>query len=102
MRFNEVQRDEPFDNDFRSRRRAWVEGKLDDRHAGWETPEEAASRFDEAVREYGERGERLVIGSHGMVITAWLVHAGLLQPGVAAGRFWEALAFPELVEVDLH
>ena len=101
-RFDEVRRDEPFDGDFRSRRRAWVEGRLDARHAGWETPNEAASRFDDAVRAYAARSDQLVIGSHGMVITAWLIHTERVQPGAAAGRFWEALAFPDLFEVDLQ
>lgn len=101
-RFDEVRRDEPFDDDFRPRRRAWVEGRLDVRHSGWETPSKAASRFDEAVRAYATRADRLVIGSHGMVITAWLSLIGRVQPGVAAGRFWEALAFPDLLVVDLQ
>lgn len=100
-RFNEVQRDEPFDDGFRSRRRAWVEGKPDGRHTGWETPLDAASRFDDAVRAFAERGAPLIIGSHGMIITAWLVHRARVRPGAEAGRFWAALAFPDLVEVDL-
>lgn len=100
-RFNEVQRDEPFDDDFRSRRRAWVEGKLDARHTGWETPQDAARRVDEAVREFAARGYPLIIGSHGMVLTAWLVHRARVQSGAEAGMFWEALAFPDLVEIDL-
>jgi broad specificity phosphatase PhoE len=99
-RFDEVQRDEPFDDEFPSRRRAWVEGELDARHAGWETPWEAGVRFDEAVRSHAEQGPLLVC-SHGMVMTAWLVHRGVVQPGSTAGRFWDALAFPDLVEVDV-
>lgn len=100
-RFNEVRRDEPFDGDFRSRRRAWVEGKLDDRHTRWESPHEAASRFDEAVNDFVAQGSPLVIGSHGMIITAWLVHRARVQAGAEAGLFWGALSFPDVVEVDL-
>lgn len=50
-RFNEVRRPpEPIGGDVRPVRRAWVEGMLDERHVGWETPSEAAARFDAAVR----------------------------------------------------
>jgi len=100
-RFNEIHRHEPFDDDFRSRRRAWVEGNMDARHTGWETPQEAASRFDEAISAYAGRADRLVICSHGMVITAWLVHRGRVQAGSGAGAFWAALAFPDVVDVEL-
>src|SRR4051794_83808 len=34
-RFDEVRRVEPFDDDFRARRRAWVDGRPDERHRGW-------------------------------------------------------------------
>src|SRR4051794_37275483 len=51
-RFDEVRRVEPFDDAFRARRRAWVEGRLDLRHADWKTPLEAAARFDEAITEH--------------------------------------------------
>lgn len=100
-RFNEVRREEPFDGDFRSRRLAWVEGKLDGRHARWETRHEATSRFDAAVRTYARSGERLVIASHGMIMTAWLVSQGLVGAGEDAGRFWRSLRFPDLIDVDL-
>lgn len=100
-RFNEVRRQDPFDEDFMSRRRAWIEGELDRRHARWERPHEAADRFDRAVRDYAASEQRLVIGSHGMVITAWLIGRGHVRAGADAGRFWEALAFPDLVTVDI-
>jgi broad specificity phosphatase PhoE len=100
-RLDEVRRHEPFDDDFRSRRRAWVEGRLDDRHEGWEPPRAAAARFEEAVRAHGGPGASLVIGSHGMVITAWLVHRRRVRPGSEAAAFWESLAFPDLVELEL-
>jgi broad specificity phosphatase PhoE len=98
-RFGEVRRSEPYDVDFRTRRRAWVEGRLDERHAGWETPLEAAARFDAAVEEHAEPGDPLVVGSHGMVITAWLVHARGTVTRQEAGAFWTALAFPDVIEV---
>jgi broad specificity phosphatase PhoE len=98
-RFDEVRRIEPFDHDFRARRRAWVEDRPDQRHAGWETPVEAATRFDEAVREHSALDSPLVIGSHGMVLTAWLVHARGAVARQAAGAFWAAMAFPDVIEV---
>lgn len=99
-RFGEVRRIEPFDQDFKRRRRAWVEGHLDARHEGWERPSDAASRFDLAVGEYSARGRPLVIGSHGMVLTAWLVHIGFVAAGRAAGDYWEAMTFPDVIEVE--
>jgi broad specificity phosphatase PhoE len=99
-RFGEVQRAEPFDDDFRSRRRGWVEGRLDDRQAEWESASDAAARFDATVNDYLELGRPLVIGSHGMVITAWLVRIGVVAPGRVAGDFWDALEFPDLIEID--
>jgi broad specificity phosphatase PhoE len=97
-RFDEVRRVEPFDDDARTRRRAWVDGRLDERHRGWETPPEAAARFDEAVRDHVSASDTLVVGSHGMVLTAWLVHARGVLAAEDAGPFWEALAFPDVIE----
>jgi broad specificity phosphatase PhoE len=98
-RFDEVRRIEQLDDDFRARRRAWVEGRLDQRHSGWEEPLEAAARFDEGVREYAALGGPLVVGSHGMVLTAWLVHARGAVAAPVAGAYWEAMALPEVIEV---
>src|SRR4051794_19483559 len=67
---------------------------------GWETPLEAAARFDAAVMDHATEDSPLVIGSHGMVLTAWLVHARGAVARHAAGEFWDALAFPDVVEVD--
>jgi len=97
--FDEVHREEAFDPDFRARRLAWVEGRLDERHEGWETPAEVAVRFERAVGVHTARGDALVVGSHGMALTAWLVHArGVVSPH-DAGRFWQALAFPDVIDV---
>jgi broad specificity phosphatase PhoE len=98
-RLDEVRRVEPFDDDYGARRRAWVEGRLDERHMGWETPLEAATRFDEAVVEHSALGSALVIGSHGMVLTSWLVHARGAVDQQAAGTFWEGMTFPDVIEV---
>lgn len=99
-RFDEVRRDEPYDDAFRQRRRAWVDGTLDDRHLGWETPEEAAARFDRAVADHAKHGVPLVIATHGMVLTAWLVHARHWLAPEEAGAFWAELAFPDVVMLD--
>jgi broad specificity phosphatase PhoE len=97
-RFDEVRRVEQFDDDFLARRRAWVEGRLDQRHHGWEEPLEAATRFDEGISEYAALGSALVVGTHGMVLTAWLVHARGLVATPVAGAYWEAMSFPDVIE----
>jgi broad specificity phosphatase PhoE len=98
-RLDEVRRVEPFGDDFRARRRAWVEGRLDERHMGWETPLDAATRFDAVVRGHSALESALVIGSHGMVLTSWLVHARGAVDQQAAGTFWEEMTFPHVIEV---
>jgi len=95
--FGEVRRDEPFGDDFRQRRRAWIRGDRDDRHTGWETQEAAARRMTDGLRRH--RADAMVVGTHGMVLTAWLVHSGLVHRGEPAAEFWEGLAFPEVVPV---
>lgn len=98
--FDEVRREEPFDEGFRARRLAWVAGRLDQRHAGWETPTEVAARFDRAVTAHATPSAPLVIASHGMALTAWLVHARGQVPQREAARFWEALAFPDVIDIQ--
>ena len=98
--FDEVRRDEPFDGDYEARRTAWVEGRLDERHEGWETPDVTAQRFDSAVAAHAASGAPLVIASHGMAMTAWLVHSRHVIAPDHAARFWRALAFPDVIEVD--
>ena len=95
-RFNEVARDEPFDGDFRARRRAYVEG-ID--HDGWEARGLVAARFDAGVREHLDRtGEKtLVVATGGMVMTVWLTTLGLDDPG----GFWADLRLPDVFAVDL-
>jgi broad specificity phosphatase PhoE len=98
--FGEVRRPvEPFDEDVHARRRAWVENRLDIRHAGWETPEGAAERFADAVARHAS-ARPLVIGTHGMVLTAWLVLIGRVEAGRPAGDLWSGLRFPDAVLVE--
>lgn len=97
-RFNEVARNEPWDDDYRTRRRAYVDGAP---HPGWEAPEEVAVRFaagiTERLAEAGERG--LVVASHGMAIAMWLrLRVGLEQPG----EFWSRMRFPDAYRVDIE
>lgn len=100
-RFDEVARgDEPFDGDFRRRRREWVEGTA---HDGWESQPAAATRFAEGVAAALDRAEldgraAAVIASHGMVLTNWLVHAGYVPPA-EAGEFWSDLRLPDCWQV---
>lgn len=99
-RFGEISRPgEPFDEDSRERRAAWVRGEPDGRHAGWEPPQEAARRFASGVEDYS--GAELLIVTHGLVLVAWLKEIGQLGVGGAAERYWFGLAFPELVTVEI-
>ncbi|MEV0900816.1 histidine phosphatase family protein [Actinoplanes sp. NPDC049802] len=96
-RFGEVARDEPYEGDFRARRRAYVAGTD---YAGWEPRDQVSARFAEGVRFWIARaGERpLVIASHGMALTLWLTTTiGLADPGA----FWTGLRLPDLLAVDL-
>lgn len=98
-RFREVDRLERVHDDFRAARAAWIAGELDSRHHGWETPDAAARRFHEGLAAH--TADHLIVGTHGMVLTAWLVAQGQVQPGVAAVAFWEALDFPAVVEITV-
>ncbi|WP_166983528.1 histidine phosphatase family protein [Paramicrobacterium fandaimingii] len=99
-RFAEVRRpDEPFDDGFRDRRFTWIVGHPCPLHEHWETPEAAASRFQAGINAID--GESIVVASHGMVLTAWLIAVGVVRPGHEAGRFWSALSMPDLVEVTV-
>lgn len=85
---------EPWGGDFRDRRRAWVVGVVDHRHHGWETPRDAAARISAVCDEWPD--DDLVLSTHGMIITAWLVELGLVRSGEPAGQFWAALRFPDV------
>ena len=98
--FGEVHRPaEPFDDDHRARRRAWVEGRLDARHELWETPDQAGQRFQQGLEDLD--AGTIAVATHGMVLTAWLVAIGRVEPGPAAGEFWAELAFPEILTIKL-
>jgi broad specificity phosphatase PhoE len=96
-RFNEVWRDEPFDDDFRTRRRAYVTGTD---HPGWEPRDEAVARFGAGVRHWRAQAAArpLVIASHGMAMTLWLAAEVGLDD---AGAFWTDLRFPDVFTVDV-
>lgn len=96
-RFNEVVRDEPYDGDYRARRRAYVSGTD---HPGWEPRDQVVARFAEGVTGWlGRSGPRLlVVATHGMAMTLWLA-AG--TPGLAdPGAFWADLRLPDAFAVD--
>ncbi|SDR91447.1 histidine phosphatase family protein [Microlunatus soli] len=96
-RFGEVLRPgEPFDDAVADRRRAWIEGRPDERHLGWESRSEAAARFAAGLEAID--GDQVVVASHGMIITSWLMAIGVV-PAASAGDYWAALRFPELIEV---
>ncbi len=98
-RFNEVSRaGEPWGDGFHRLRRLYVEGAA---HPGWEPAVDAADRFqagiEAALRD--SRCEDVVVATHGMVMTTWLVRRGGIAVGEAA-EFWSALAFPDCLLVD--
>lgn len=90
---------DPFDEQHRARRLSWVQGALDVRHVGWETRAEAAERFQDALDQL-ITDQHLVVGSHGMVMTAWLVETGRVTE-TEAGEYWLGLGLPDLVEISL-
>ena len=96
--FDEVHRPSEWRDDHRERARAYVHGAT---HPGWEAQHDVAARFTAAIRRHAAAagGRPLVVGSHGMALTCWLAAEHLLS--VPAGDFWAALAFPQLIEVDL-
>lgn len=98
-RFREVDRVERVHDDFHAARAAWIVGDLDSRHEGWETPDAAAQRFHEGLTAHP--ADHLIVGTHGMVLTAWLVAHGQVARGDTAVAFWDALEFPAVFEVPI-
>lgn len=98
-RFGEVDRPlEPWSDDFRSARSAYVAGK---RHPGWEAHADVVARFQAGVdAALPTDGSAVAIASHGMALTTWLVGVGVLPPDEAAA-FWADLRFPDAHAVDL-
>ena len=90
-RLREVARPlEPFDDDFRVARLAYVEG---DPPAGWEPPTQVAARIDAAVTDHRVDDRPLVLAGHGMAFTTWLAAHGLIDDAPA---FWLDLGFPDI------
>ena len=92
--FGEVHRPDEWVSDHRDRARAYVQGA---RHPGWEPQPQVVARFEAAVQRHATTGRVLVIGTHGMAATVWLAAHTTIDPG----PFWAALAFPDLLAVDL-
>lgn len=99
-RFAEVRRRHVWSDEYRTLARAYVEGV---RHDGWEPHAQVIDRFAAGVGHHAAlaaaRGCALVIYTHGMALTVWLASRIPLDPSPA--RFWEALRFPDVVDVDL-
>lgn len=98
-RFDEVRRpDEPWSDDVRIRRRAYVEGA---EHEDWESRDAVAARWRAGVAEHelAAADRALVVGGHGMAMTVWLA-ATLGWDAAEAGAFWAGLEFPDALVVD--
>jgi broad specificity phosphatase PhoE len=63
---------------------------------GWERREDVLARL-ELLQADINPGERLVIVSHGVVLTTWLHHVGVLEDPFA---FWSDLRTPDAWELD--
>jgi broad specificity phosphatase PhoE len=100
VRFREVDRPvEPWSSDFRARRAEYVAGA---RHPGWEPQDEVAARFAAAVEAHIGGGARhVVVASHGMAMTVWLLALGAVGESEAEA-FWRGLRFPDAQLVDVE
>ncbi|WP_179277356.1 histidine phosphatase family protein [Actinoplanes regularis] len=89
------------DEDYHGAALAYANGRCPD---GWESLERVIERFDAAVVRHAaaaaERGQTLVVGTHGLAPTVWMASRYRLDPDPA--RFWEGLRFPDIVEIDLQ
>jgi 2,3-bisphosphoglycerate-dependent phosphoglycerate mutase len=94
----EVRRPHTWEDDYRSRARAYVEGVV---LPGWEPHEEVVERFAAAVARHASvaaaQHKPLVVGTHGLAPTLWLASRYRLEPSPA--EFWAGLRFPDLIEV---
>jgi broad specificity phosphatase PhoE len=88
------------DDDYRALAGAYVDGV---RHEGWEAHNQVIHRFDVAVARHAgiaaARHSTVVIGTHGLAPTIWLASRCSLRPSPT--QFWQALRFPDVIEVDL-
>ena len=96
--FDEVRRDESFERDVKSRRRAYLAGAD---HPGWESRQEVATRFEYGVQYLIRAGYDWpwVIASHGMAMTLWLTAFARLPDPVG---FWSDLRLPDVLAVNLR
>jgi broad specificity phosphatase PhoE len=96
-RFNEVFRAEPWEDDHRALRRAYVDGTD---HAEWEPRVAVVRRFGAGIAHHRRvAGPRpLVVATHGMAMTLWLTAQGCLTD---PGAFWADLEFPDALVIDL-
>ncbi|QDP98254.1 hypothetical protein FOE78_22195 [Microlunatus elymi] len=74
-------------------------GRLDHRHAIWESPDDAADRFQSGVDDLA--GETMIIAAHGLFMVAWLSKIGYVDSGAAAGELWTSLQFPHLLTLRI-
>jgi 2,3-bisphosphoglycerate-dependent phosphoglycerate mutase len=88
------------DEEYRDLARSYLEGV---EHPAWEAHQAVVDRFDAALTRNAARaadaGRALVVGTHGMAMTLWLASRKLIEPANTA--FWEALGFPDLIDVDI-
>ncbi|MEZ5193315.1 MAG: histidine phosphatase family protein [Nocardioides sp.] len=95
-RFDEVERpDEGWVDDPRPRRLRYLEGGAEHR---WEGRDQVVSRFGAGIADWLARaeGDPVVVASHGLAMTLWLVAVAAV-PADRAGEFWSALTFPDVV-----
>ncbi|BCY13655.1 histidine phosphatase family protein [Actinoplanes sp. L3-i22] len=89
------------DDDYRGAALAYAGGECPD---GWEPRDAVIERFGAAVVRHAaaaaERGQTLVLGTHGLAPTVWMASRYQLEPDPA--RFWAGLRFPDIVEIDLR
>ena len=64
---------------------------------GWERREDVVARLAQLEADIGPE-ERLAVVSHGVVLTVWLDHQGVLEDPFA---FWSELRTPDAWELDL-
>jgi broad specificity phosphatase PhoE len=98
--FREVRRPYYWSDDHRTLARTYVDGAC---HDGWELHGEVVARFEAAISRHtriaAARKQTLIVGTHGMAPTVWLMSRLELQP--SPGAFWASLQFPDLIDVDL-
>ena len=66
--------------------------------AGWERREDVISRVAQLKSEFGS-SDRLVLVSHGLLLTTWLAHESGLNDPLS---FWSDLRMPDVGDFDLE